>query len=86
MTKRPIDPGDFSTAEIRFARRVRKARKAAGLSQRALSDKTDLAVSYISEIENAARSPSLLTCMRLAEGLGVELATLVAPKTDDDPD
>jgi putative transcriptional regulator len=87
MTKRPVDPGDFSIEELRFVRRLRKARRDAGLTQKQLAQRVDMAATYVSDIENLRVNPSLLTCMRLARGIGIDLAKLVqSAKSDDDVD
>lgn len=87
MTKRPLDPGDFSEGESRFARRLRAARKGAGLSHEVLAEKTGVSKSYISYVENLKVNPSLLTCLRLADGIGVDLGDLTTsravPELDD---
>ncbi len=80
MTKRPLDPGDFSEEEQRFARRLKAARKKAGLSHIRLSEITGVAKAYISYIENLKANPSLLTCARLARGVGVDLGDLTTAR------
>jgi transcriptional regulator with XRE-family HTH domain len=49
------------------------ARRRAGLSQRALSDKVGLAQSHISKIERAAVDPQISSLMEIARVLGLEL-------------
>ena len=80
MSKRPLDPGDFSEEEQRFARRLKAARKRAGISHIRLSEITGVAKAYISYIENLKANPSLLTCARLARGIGVDLGDLTTEK------
>lgn len=52
---------------------LRKARAAAGLSQRALSAKAGLAQSHISEIENGSKDPGLSKLIDVARALDLEL-------------
>jgi transcriptional regulator with XRE-family HTH domain len=86
MTKRPIDPGDFSEEEQRFARRLWAARKIARLSHVTLSAETGIAKSYISYVENLKANPSLLTCARLARGVGRDLGDLTTARRVQDLD
>ncbi len=86
MTKRPLNPGDFSEDEQRFARRLRAARKLAKLSLDKLSDATGVQKAYISYIENLKANPSLLTCFRLANGVGRDLGDLTTERPVEDLD
>jgi transcriptional regulator with XRE-family HTH domain len=86
MTKTPLNPGDFSEEEQRFARRLWAARKLAGLTHAALSAETDIAKNYISYIENLKANPSLLTCARLARGVGRDLGDLMTARRIEDLD
>lgn len=86
MTKRPLNPGDFSEDEQRFARRLRAARKLAKLSLDKLSDATGVQKAYISYIENLKVNPSLLTCFRLARGVGRDLGDLTTGRPVEDLD
>lgn len=56
---------------------LRKWRKAKGLSQSALAHKVKITKSYVSNLENGERRPSLDVLGRLATALGVEPATLL---------
>ena len=49
------------------------ARKKSGLSQKQLSEKTGIAQSDISKLENGSANPSIRTLQRLAEGMGMRL-------------
>lgn len=80
MSKRPLSPGDFSEEEERFARRLKAARKRAGLSHQKLAEVTGIAKSYISYVENLKANPSLLTCARLARGVGADLGDLTTAR------
>lgn len=49
------------------------ARKAAGLTQKDLADRTGIAQADISKLENGNANPSLRTLQRLADGMGMKL-------------
>ena len=52
---------------------VRELRSAAGLSLRALAERTDFSPSFISQVENGQVSPSIASMERIAAALGVTL-------------
>lgn len=56
---------------------VRRLRKNRGLSLEALSEKVDISISYLSEIERDVKSPSISVLRSLAQALGTNLATLL---------
>lgn len=56
---------------------LRAARKAAGLTQQQLGDRTNRDVKSISRWENAHRAPDLTELILIADALGVPLADLV---------
>jgi transcriptional regulator with XRE-family HTH domain len=57
---------------------LKRARADRGLTQEALSAATGLHTTYISDIERGARNPSWKTVVRLADGLEMSVAALVA--------
>lgn len=57
---------------------IRQAREAAGISQRALRDRSGLTQSHISQIESGKLEPGLSTFIDMARALGLEL--LLVPK------
>lgn len=59
-----------------FGRRVRKFRKAKGLSQQKLAEKTNLHRTYISDIETGKRSISLKNIQIIAKALEVKIYEL----------
>ena len=65
--------------EIReiFARNLRKARKAAGLSQEELAHRADIDRTYISALERCVYAASIDVVGRLAKELGVEPSELL---------
>jgi transcriptional regulator with XRE-family HTH domain len=55
-----------------FARNLRAARLAEGLSQEALAERADLHRTYVSSVERCERNITLDTVERLANALGVK--------------
>lgn len=68
-------------AREQFAANLRAAREAKGLSQEALGDLVGLHRTEISLLERAGRDPRLGTIVKLASGLDVEPALLLAGVT-----
>ena len=61
-----------------FAVNLRRARGAAGLSQEDLSDRSGLHATEISRLERGVREPRLGTIVRIARGLDIAPADLMA--------
>ncbi|MDO8213450.1 helix-turn-helix domain-containing protein [Conexibacter sp. CPCC 206217] len=61
-----------------FARTLRKLRRDRYLSQEDLAGRSGISAKHIGEIERAAKEPRLTTLMRLASGLGVPAAEVIA--------
>jgi transcriptional regulator with XRE-family HTH domain len=61
-----------------FSENLRRARIAAGLTQEALADATQLDPGEISRLERGSRDPQLRTIVRIARGLGVPVSELLA--------
>lgn len=55
------------------------ARKASGLTQKQLSERTGIAQGDISKLENGSANPSLKTLQRLAAGMGMQLKLEFVP-------
>lgn len=70
---------DTGTARHRaaFGGRVQRLRKAQNLTLQQVSDACGLAVSTISKIENSHLSPTYDVMLKLSEGLGTDLVTLL---------
>lgn len=66
-------PGNDKGFLRKFGENVRALRKAKGLSQEDLGDRTDLHYTYIGGIERGERNPSLKNAARIAKALGVDL-------------
>lgn len=80
MGRRPLtrNPTTAEAVALRaFGTRVREARHARGLSQEKLAFATGLHFTYVSDVEQGRRNVSLLTLVRLADGLGVPPPALV---------
>ena len=59
---------------LAFGASIRKLRLKKGISQRALAERSDLDVTYISGIERGVRNPSLKSLESVAKGLGCSIA------------
>ncbi|WP_117196065.1 helix-turn-helix domain-containing protein [Rhizobium terrae] len=60
-----------------FARNLRTARQAAGLSQEALADRAGIDRTYISSLERSVYNPTIDIVDRLAKALGSKAADLL---------
>lgn len=58
-------------AQVKFGRRTRELRVAAGLSQEALAEKAGLHRTYIGMIERAEKNITLANIEKIARALGV---------------
>ena len=68
------DPGYRAEWEsLQPERTIIDARAAAGLTQKELAEKSGIAQSDISKLENGNANPSLRTLQRLAAGMGMRL-------------
>jgi len=56
-----------------------RLRKAAGLTQEQLAERSGLSQQYISRLEGGHRNPTVVTLHELAEALGVSHVELVRP-------
>ena len=59
---------------VSFGNSIRKLRLKKGLTQRALAERSDLDVTYISGIERGVRNPSLKSLESVAKGLGCSIS------------
>ena len=62
---------------LRTGRAVKQQREALGFSLRVLAARSGISSSMISDIERGAKSPTVITVVRLAQALGVSAAALV---------
>ncbi|WP_427340509.1 helix-turn-helix domain-containing protein [Caloranaerobacter sp. DY30410] len=63
-------------------KRIKKLRKERGLSLKELSKKTDISISFLSDIENGRSNPSLERLKDIARGLNTTVSYLLG-ETDD---
>jgi len=64
---------DALEPEFEIIQAMIDARKNSGMTQKELADKTGIAQSDISKIENGNANPSIRTLQRLAKGMGKKL-------------
>jgi len=57
----------------RLGKRIRLFRKAKKISQEKLAEMTELSVTFIGTAERGENCPSIKTCQKIAEALGVPL-------------
>jgi transcriptional regulator with XRE-family HTH domain len=60
-----------------FGRNVRRLRRERGLSQEALADEVELAVTYVGQIERGLRNPTLDVVERFALALSIDPIALL---------
>ena len=70
---------DALEAEFSIIQAILDARKASGLTQKDLAERTGIAQADISKLENGNANPSLRTLQRLANGLGMKLKLEFVP-------
>lgn len=66
--------------EMNIIRALVEARVSQNLTQKELSERTGIAQTEISRLENGERNPSLRLLQRLADGLGMVLNISFEPK------
>lgn len=84
LNERLQDPeirAEYEALEPEFAiiQAMIDARKASGLTQKQLAEKTGIAQSDISKLEHGNANPSLRTLQRLAHGMGMKLKVEFLP-------
>ena len=84
--KRKMQDPEFAVAyeeiqpEMNVIRAVIDARISRNMSQKELSEKTGIAQTEISKLENGTRNPSIKLLQRLAEGMNMVLHVSFTPK------
>lgn len=66
--------------EMNVIRAMIEARTSQNLTQKELSERTGIAQTEISRIENGTRNPSIKLLQRLADGMGMVLNVTFTPK------
>ena len=79
--KDPAFKAEYDALEPEFSiiQAMIDARKAGGLTQQQLAEKTGIAQADISKLENGSANPSLRTLRRLAAGMGMQLKLEFVP-------
>ena len=68
--------------EMNVVRAMIDARISQKLTQKELAERTGIAQTEISRLENGTRNPSIRLLQRLADGMGMELNISFVPKND----
>lgn len=63
--------------DFKFARRLKRIRKKAELTQEQLADKTNLSTTFIGLLETAQRKPSLKSLQKIASALKTQVKDLL---------
>lgn len=66
--------------EMNVVRAIIEARTSQNLTQKELSERTGIAQTEISRLENGTRNPSVKLLQRLADGMGMVLNVSFTPK------
>ena len=69
-----------SEIEMNVIRAIIEARTSQNLTQKELSERTGIAQTEISRLENGTRNPSIKLLQRLADGMGMVLNVTFTPK------
>lgn len=69
--------------KIKFGKRVRFLRTAAGFTQEELAEKSDLHPTYIGQVERGERNLSLACIEKISKGLGVDIKELFVFSKED---
>ena len=67
---------------MKVIRAIVEARAAQNLTQKELAERTGIAQTEISRLENGSRNPSIKLLQRLAEGMGLVLNISFVPKEE----
>ena len=70
--------------KIKIGQRIKELRDVANMSQKDLSFAADLDRSYIASVENGQRNVSIVNIEKIANALGVSLATFFKSKIFND--
>lgn len=57
----------------KLGHKIKKVRKTKELTQEELAERSNLTLSYVSKIETGRRNPTILTLIKISEGLGIEI-------------
>ena len=76
----PPTPRDSDGGIAEFARRLREARRRAGLSQAELAARLGMTQGYVSRVERGAQNISLSACEAFADAVGCTFSAVLMPK------
>jgi len=62
---------------VKIVSELMEARKTHGISHDKLAEMTGLSRATISFVENHKRNPTLVTCLKIAKALNVDLANII---------
>lgn len=61
---------------MKFGQNIKQIRKQRNLTQKQLADQIEISRSYLSDIENGNKNPSIKTVKKLADSLGLSVTDL----------
>ena len=73
------DSADYKAALARIAASLRRIREARHLTQEAAAEACGISVRTLQDVEGCRSNVTLLTLVRLASGLGVDIVDLLRP-------
>jgi len=71
-----VEERKITNSDLRFGRKLQRARKKSGLTQEKLADATRLSTTFIGLIETGRRKPSIKTLQKIASALKVDIKDL----------
>ena len=72
-----MDTDDFQQAQSILAKRIKRLRKEAGMSQEILADKAEIDRTYVSQLERSLVNPSLSVLIRVSQSLNIHVSELL---------
>ncbi len=72
----------MKSMEAEIGKRIRRLRKAQGLTMKELADKAGFSQGYISKLENSESAPPISTLIRLAQALNVDINAFFGEQQD----
>jgi transcriptional regulator with XRE-family HTH domain len=72
---------DNPSAKSTLARKLKRLRRACGMSQQELADAAKVGRTLIAEIESGSANPTLESLERLASALNTDIVGLLSPAT-----
>jgi len=72
-----MDSDDFQQAQYLLARRIKRLRKEASMSQEALAHNAEIDRTYVSQLERSLVNPSLAVLIRISRSLKIHVSELL---------